>query len=99
MLVKNSKGPWELKELMELQELLPDDQLLIVKVKPSDHLYHFFFVGPPAESVIVLLKDSDRFHGVKEPIRFSRDIVFLCAVVNYVNFCQENQVVLKTIFL
>ena len=42
MLVKNSKGPWELKELMELQELLPDDQLLIVKVKPSDHLYHFF---------------------------------------------------------
>ena len=64
-LVKNNKDPWELKEVMELQDLLTHDQLLIVEVKPLDHSCHFPFVGPPAESVIMLLKDGDRFHGVK----------------------------------
>ena len=65
MPVKNNKDPWELKEIMELQDLLTHDQLLIVKVKPLD-----LFVGPPAESVIMLLKDGGRFHGVKYPVFF-----------------------------
>ena len=70
MLVKNNQDPWELKEIMELQDLLTHDQLLIVEVKPVDHACHFLFVGPPAESVILLLKDGDRFHGVKDHVTF-----------------------------
>ena len=67
MLVKNNQDPWELQEVMELQDLLTNDQLLIGEVKPADHACHFLLVGPPAETVILLLKDGDRSHGVKNP--------------------------------
>jgi len=45
--VKQSQDDWNIFELMQLQELLPDNQLLIVEVKPPDHWCHFLFVGPP----------------------------------------------------
>ena len=61
MLVKNNQDPWELKEVMELQDLLTHEQLFVLEVKPWDHLCHFLFVGPPAKSVIMLLEDGDCF--------------------------------------
>jgi len=45
--VKQSQDDWNIFELTQLQELLPDNQLLIVEAKPSDHSCHFLFVGPP----------------------------------------------------
>ena len=52
--VKKSQEDWNFFELMEPQELLPGNQLLIVEVKPSDHLRHFLFVGPLAPDSIFI---------------------------------------------
>jgi len=64
MRVKMSQDDWNIFELMELQELLPDNQLLIVEVKPSDHSCHFLFVGPTAPDSIFILKEGFHFHGL-----------------------------------
>lgn len=45
--IKQYKDAWDIFELMAPMDLLPDDQLLIVELKPADHLCKFLFVGPP----------------------------------------------------
>ena len=61
---------WTIFELMELQEALPDSQLLVVEVQPSDQSCHFRFVGPPRPDRLFILQEGNHFHGIKEPITF-----------------------------
>lgn len=68
--VKQNNDAWNIHEMMELQELLPGSQLLMVEVKPSDHSCHFLFVGPPAQDTIFILKEGLQFHGIKDPLTF-----------------------------
>ena len=64
------KDAWTIFELMKLQDALPDSQLLIVEVKPSDSSCHFLFVGPPKPDALFILKEGIHFHGIKDPITF-----------------------------
>ena len=59
-----------LVDLMELQDVLGENQLLMVKVQPSDQSCHFLFVGPPRPNTIFILKDENHFHGIKDHITF-----------------------------
>ena len=61
---------WTIFELMELQEALPDSQLLVVEVQPSDQSCHFLFVDPPRPNTLFILKEGSHFHGIKDPITF-----------------------------
>ena len=46
--LKQYKDAWNIFELMAPMDLLPGDQLLIVPLKPADHLIcNFLSVGPP----------------------------------------------------
>lgn len=64
------KDAWNIFDLMELQDVLADNKLLIVEVKPSDHSCHFLFVGPPKPNGLFILKEGIHFHGIKDPITF-----------------------------
>ena len=64
------KDAWSIFELMQLQEALPDSQLLMVEVQPSDQSCHFRFVGPPRPNRLFILQEENHFHGIKEPITF-----------------------------
>ena len=64
------KDAWSIFELMQLQEALPDSQLLIVEVQPSDQSCQFRFVGPPRPNRLFILQEENHFHGIKEPITF-----------------------------
>ena len=61
---------WTIFELMELQDALPDSQLLLVEVQASDQSCHFVFVGPPRANTLFILKEGNHFHGIKDPITF-----------------------------
>ena len=64
------KDAWSIFELMELQEALPDSQLLMVEVQASDQSCHFRFVGPARANSLFILQEGNHFHGIKEPITF-----------------------------
>ena len=64
------KEGWTIFELMELQEALPDSQLLMVEVLPSDPSCHFRFVRPARGNRLFILQEGNHFHGIKEPITF-----------------------------
>jgi len=58
-----------------------DSQLLMVRVKPSDHSCQFLFVGPPATNSLFILKEGCHFHGLKDPIIFFlKNTAFFTAV-------------------
>ena len=61
---------WTFLELLNLQHAVPDSQLLMVEVKPSDQSRHFLFVGPPRPNTLFILKEGIHFHGIKDPITF-----------------------------
>lgn len=64
------KDAWNIFDLMELEDVLADNKLLIVEVKPSGHSCHFLFVGPPKPNALFILKEGIHFHGIKDPITF-----------------------------
>ena len=68
--IKQCKCACNIFELMELQDLIPEDQLLIVEMKPADRSCHFLFVGPPVPNSLYILKDGPLFHGRKDIITF-----------------------------
>ena len=61
---------WTFLELLNLQHAVPDSQLLMVEVKPSDQSCHFLFVGPPRPNTLFILKEGIHFHGINDPITF-----------------------------
>ena len=60
------KAGWSIFDLMELQNVLGDNQLLMVEVKPSDQSCHFVFVGSPRSNTLFILKVT----GLKVPSAF-----------------------------